>query len=73
MVLEQPEPYEDLVEFCKMHGGSLTENVARNVMFQLMEELKHCKRTLQVSVMRPCVLSGNKYCVSFSKKLMHLC
>ncbi|XP_053091050.1 serine/threonine-protein kinase pim-1-like [Pangasianodon hypophthalmus] len=43
MILERPEPCEDLADFCKKHGGSLTEIVARNVMFQLMEALKHCK------------------------------
>lgn len=43
MILERPEPSEGLAEFCKKRGGSLTERVACNVMFQLTEVLKHCK------------------------------
>lgn len=43
MILERPEPCEDLATFCRKHGGSLTEGVARNVIFQLIKALKHCK------------------------------
>lgn len=43
MITERPEPCEDLAGFCKKHGGTMTEDLARNVIFQLMEALKHCK------------------------------
>ncbi|KAF5904490.1 serine/threonine-protein kinase pim-3-like, partial [Clarias magur] len=44
MILERPDPCKDLDEFCKEHGGSLPETLARNIMLQLIDALKHCKR-----------------------------
>ncbi|XP_027005773.1 serine/threonine-protein kinase pim-1-like [Tachysurus fulvidraco] len=43
IVLERPEPCEDLSGFCLKQGDCMTEVEARKLMFQLMEALKHCK------------------------------
>ncbi|XP_076827657.1 serine/threonine-protein kinase pim-1-like [Brachyhypopomus gauderio] len=45
MILERPEPCQDLDAFCKDQGGSLSESIARKVMVQLMKALHHCKRS----------------------------
>ncbi|XP_053342203.1 serine/threonine-protein kinase pim-1-like [Clarias gariepinus] len=44
MILERPDPCKDLDEFCKEHGGSLPETLACNILLQLIDALKHCKR-----------------------------
>ncbi|KAI5106487.1 serine/threonine-protein kinase pim-1 [Silurus meridionalis] len=43
MILERPEPCEDLDQFRKKHGSRLPEFMARKLMFQLLKALKHCK------------------------------
>ncbi|XP_046907285.1 serine/threonine-protein kinase pim-1-like [Hypomesus transpacificus] len=43
MVLERPEPCQDLVAFCQDHGGLITEGLARQVMVQLLRALDHCR------------------------------
>ncbi|KAI5106488.1 hypothetical protein C0J45_4185 [Silurus meridionalis] len=43
MILERPEPCEDLDQFRKRHGSCLPEFMARKLMFQLLKALKHCK------------------------------
>ncbi|KAF7708836.1 serine/threonine-protein kinase pim-1-like isoform X3 [Silurus meridionalis] len=43
IVLERPEPCENLHQFCNRYGSCLPETVARLVMVQLIDALKHCK------------------------------
>ncbi|KAI5606538.1 serine/threonine-protein kinase pim-1 isoform X3, partial [Silurus asotus] len=43
MILERPEPCEDLDQFRKKHGSRLPEFMARKLMLQLLKALKHCK------------------------------
>ncbi|XP_066539421.1 serine/threonine-protein kinase pim-1-like [Hoplias malabaricus] len=43
MVLERPEPCQDLRAFCRSHGGSVCEGFARAVMKQLLNALHHCQ------------------------------
>ncbi|XP_046703866.1 serine/threonine-protein kinase pim-1-like [Silurus meridionalis] len=43
IVLERPEPCENLHQFCSRYGSCLPETVARLVMVQLIDALKHCK------------------------------
>ncbi|KAI5106458.1 serine/threonine-protein kinase pim-3-like isoform X2 [Silurus meridionalis] len=44
IVLERPEPCENLHQFCNRYGSCLPETVAGLVMVQLIDALKHCKR-----------------------------
>ncbi|XP_048857227.1 serine/threonine-protein kinase pim-1-like isoform X6 [Brienomyrus brachyistius] len=43
MILERPDPCEDLFDFCKRKGGLLSEGVARHVMVQVLHALRHCQ------------------------------
>ncbi|KAF7707899.1 hypothetical protein HF521_016956 [Silurus meridionalis] len=43
IVLERPEPCENLHQFCSRYGSCLPETVTRLVMVQLIDALKHCK------------------------------
>lgn len=43
MVLERPEPCQDLITFCQDRGGTMSEGVARQVMVQLLRVLNHCR------------------------------
>ncbi|XP_029537547.1 serine/threonine-protein kinase pim-3-like [Oncorhynchus nerka] len=42
MVLERPEPCQDLIAFCQDRGGTMSEGLARQVMVQLLRALNHC-------------------------------
>uniref|UniRef100_A0A667XZ38 Serine/threonine-protein kinase n=1 Tax=Myripristis murdjan TaxID=586833 RepID=A0A667XZ38_9TELE len=42
MVLERPEPCQDLVTFCQDRGGFLSEGLARSITTQLLGALLHC-------------------------------
>ncbi|XP_048845967.1 serine/threonine-protein kinase pim-1-like isoform X1 [Brienomyrus brachyistius] len=42
LVLERPEPCLDLQEYCRSLGGFISEEVARHVLMQLLEALRHC-------------------------------
>ncbi|XP_030621376.1 serine/threonine-protein kinase pim-1-like [Chanos chanos] len=44
LILELLEPCQDLAEFCEAQGGSLDENVTREVMKQLLRALRHCEK-----------------------------
>lgn len=43
MVLERPEPCQDLIAFCHDRGGTMGEETARPVMVQLLRALCHCQ------------------------------
>ncbi|XP_034144626.1 serine/threonine-protein kinase pim-1-like [Esox lucius] len=43
MVLECPEPCQDLSAFCQDRGGTISEDLARKVVVQLLRALNHCK------------------------------
>ncbi|KAL2084519.1 hypothetical protein ACEWY4_020037 [Coilia grayii] len=42
LVLERPEPCQDLLGFCLDNGGCVCEGLARRVMGQLVQALLHC-------------------------------
>ncbi|KAM6968105.1 serine/threonine-protein kinase pim-1-like [Aplochiton taeniatus] len=44
MVLERPEPCQDLTAFCHDHGGALSEELAQQLMMQLLRALCHCSQ-----------------------------
>ncbi|XP_063054017.1 serine/threonine-protein kinase pim-1-like [Engraulis encrasicolus] len=44
LVLERPEPCQDLLSFCLDNGGSVPELMAKRVLVQLVEALLHCTR-----------------------------
>ncbi|KAI4890684.1 hypothetical protein NFI96_033749 [Prochilodus magdalenae] len=43
MILERPDQCQDLFDFREDRGGSLPESLARKVMLQLVNALRHCK------------------------------
>ncbi|XP_048855493.1 serine/threonine-protein kinase pim-1-like [Brienomyrus brachyistius] len=43
MILERPDPCQDLYEFCDSKGGYLSEDVARHVLVQVLQALRHCQ------------------------------
>ncbi|XP_048859989.1 serine/threonine-protein kinase pim-1-like [Brienomyrus brachyistius] len=43
MILERPDPCQDLYEFCYSKGGYLSEDVARHVLMQVLQALRHCQ------------------------------
>ncbi|XP_048854159.1 serine/threonine-protein kinase pim-1-like [Brienomyrus brachyistius] len=43
MILERPDPCQDLYEFCHSKGGYLSEDVARHVLVQVLQALRHCQ------------------------------
>ncbi|XP_071375574.1 serine/threonine-protein kinase pim-1-like [Centroberyx affinis] len=42
MVLERPEPCQDLISFCQDRGGFVSESTARRITGQLLGALRHC-------------------------------
>ncbi|XP_051726230.1 serine/threonine-protein kinase pim-1-like [Ctenopharyngodon idella] len=44
MVLERPSPCEDLFDFLQHHGGILSENLARLIMWQVVQAAHMCCR-----------------------------
>ncbi|XP_072563831.1 serine/threonine-protein kinase pim-1-like [Paramormyrops kingsleyae] len=43
MILERPDPCQDLFQFCDGKGGFLSEGVARHVLVQVLRALRHCR------------------------------
>ncbi|XP_048854331.1 serine/threonine-protein kinase pim-1-like [Brienomyrus brachyistius] len=43
MILERPDPCQDLYEFCYSKGGYLSEDVTRHVLMQVLQALRHCQ------------------------------
>lgn len=43
LVLERPEPCMDLMKFLRSQGGFLNEEVAQDVLMQLLNALNHCQ------------------------------
>lgn len=44
LVLERPDPCQDLLAFCLDNGGRVDEGLGRHVMTQLVDALIHCAR-----------------------------
>ncbi|XP_072556891.1 serine/threonine-protein kinase pim-1-like isoform X1 [Paramormyrops kingsleyae] len=44
MILERPDPCQDLFQFCKSKGGFLSEDLARHVVAQVLQALRHCEK-----------------------------
>ncbi|KAJ7985498.1 hypothetical protein DPEC_G00352650 [Dallia pectoralis] len=44
MVLERPEPCQDLTAFCQDRGGTISEDLGRLVLEQLLRALNHCSQ-----------------------------
>ncbi|XP_058258454.1 serine/threonine-protein kinase pim-1-like [Hemibagrus wyckioides] len=42
LILEKPSPCMDLLKFCELHGGKLPEPLVRDIMFQLVQAVRHC-------------------------------
>nr|XP_021332678.1 serine/threonine-protein kinase pim-1-like isoform X2 [Danio rerio] len=42
MILERPSPCEDLFDFLERHGGTLSENMARHIMWQVVQAAHMC-------------------------------
>ncbi|XP_072563830.1 serine/threonine-protein kinase pim-1-like isoform X2 [Paramormyrops kingsleyae] len=45
MILERPDPCQDLFQFCDGKGGFLSEGVARHVLVQVLRALRHCRHS----------------------------
>ncbi|KAK2854987.1 hypothetical protein Q7C36_006856 [Tachysurus vachellii] len=42
LILENPSPCMDLMDFCDLHGGKLPEPLARDIMVQVVQAACHC-------------------------------